>query len=183
MAARIRVWDAPVRLFHWALAALAVFSFVSGKLGGAWLDWHMRSGYAILTLLLFRLAWGVVGSHTARFASFVRGPASVRTYLRERGARGMPGHNPLGGWSVVAMLASLLVQAASGLFADDEIATRGPLAVKVSNAMVARMSAMKAATDASEEMIKTLTRKYNRARQTHITMELLDIVGGANALA
>jgi len=72
----------------------------------------------------------------------VRGPASVRTYLRERGARGMPGHNPLGGWSVVAMLASLLVQAASGLFADDEIATRGPLAVKVSNAMVARMSAI-----------------------------------------
>jgi len=144
MPVRVPVWDVPVRLFHWALAALVVFSFVTGKLAGAWLEWHMRSGYAILTLLLFRLAWGIVGSRTARFASFVHGPGSVRAYLRDARARlrPIPGHNPLGGWSVVTMLAALLAQAISGLFVDDEIATQGPLAAKVSNAMVGRMSAV-----------------------------------------
>lgn len=147
MANRIPLWDAPVRLFHWALALLVVFSFASGKIGGALLEWHMRSGYAILTLLLFRLAWGVVGSQTARFATFVRGPAAVRAYLRDsRGwaGRAAAGHNPLGAWSVVAMLAALSIQAFSGLFVDDEIATQGPLAVKVSNAFVSRMSALHA---------------------------------------
>ena len=99
----------------------------------------------ILTLLLFRLAWGVVGSYAARFAHFVRGPARGHRYARAagRGANpARPGHNPLGGWMVVFLLAILLLQAATGLFADDEIATQGPLAVKVSNAMVGRMSAL-----------------------------------------
>ena len=68
MGLRIPVWDAPVRLFHWALAVLVVFSYTTGKIGGSWLEWHMRSGYTILALLAFRLAWGVVGSETARFA-------------------------------------------------------------------------------------------------------------------
>jgi cytochrome b len=147
MASRIPLWDAPVRLFHWTLALLVVFSFASGKIGGSLLEWHMRSGYAILTLLIFRLAWGVVGSRTARFASFLRGPAAVRDYLRDSGGwpgRAAAGHNPLGGWSVLAMLAVLSTQAFSGLFADDEIATQGPLAVKVSNAFVSRMSALHA---------------------------------------
>jgi cytochrome b len=144
MATRVAVWDAPLRLFHWALAALVVISFVSGKIGGAALEWHMRSGYAILALLLFRLAWGVVGSHTARFSAFVRGPRAVMGYLRA-GLAGRrprsPGHNPLGGWSVMAMLVVLLLQAASGLFVDDEIATQGPLTRKVSNAVVAKLTA------------------------------------------
>ena len=142
---RILVWDAPLRLFHWALATLVVFSFVTGKIGGDWLAWHMRSGYAILTLLLFRIAWGVVGSETARFASFLRGPGHAVAYVRSMVAgahRRVPGHNPLGGWAVLAMLAALLVQAASGLFVDDEIMTRGPLAVKASEATVGRMSAL-----------------------------------------
>ena len=142
---RILVWDAPVRLFHWALAALVVFSFVTGKIGGDWLGWHMRSGYTILTLLLFRLAWGFVGSDTARFASFVRGPGTALAYARTIAAgahRRVPGHNPLGAWAVLAMLAALLLQATSGLFVDDEIMTRGPLAVKASEATVGRMSAL-----------------------------------------
>lgn len=143
-APRVLVWDSPVRLFHWALAALVVFSYVTGKVGGAWLEWHMRSGYAILALLLFRLAWGFAGSDTARFASFLRGPRAAAHYLRSilAGApERMPGHNPLGGWAVLAMLAALLLQSTSGLFVDDEIATRGPLAVKASEATVSRMSA------------------------------------------
>ena len=143
--ARVLVWDAPVRLFHWTLATLVVFSFVTGKIAGDWLPWHMRSGYAILTLLLFRLAWGVVGSETARFASFLRGPGHAIAYVRSiaSGAhRRVLGHNPLGGWAVLAMLAALLVQASSGLFVDDEIMTQGPLAVKASEATVGRMSAV-----------------------------------------
>lgn len=145
MASRIPLWDAPVRLFHWALAACVVFSFTTGKLGGGWLEWHMRSGYTILALLAFRLAWGVVGSETARFASFLRGPRATLAYARALMSRKDPmalGHTPTGGWMIVAMLAILAVQAASGLFADDEIATQGPLAVKASNAFVAKMSAL-----------------------------------------
>lgn len=143
--ARVAVWDVPVRLFHWALAVLVVFSFVTGKVGGTWLEWHMRSGYAILALLLFRLVWGVVGSETARFAGFVRGPRASLGYLKATLVRRPPqvlGHNPLGGWMVLFMLALLLVQAATGLFVDDEIATQGPLVVKVSDAVVARLTTL-----------------------------------------
>jgi cytochrome b len=140
---RAVVWDAPVRLFHWALAVLVVFSFVTGKVGGGWMSWHLKSGYAILALILFRLAWGFAGSDTARFARFVRGPRAAIGYARALLARNPPGaigHNPLGAWMVLAMLGALLLQAACGLFADDEIATQGPLAVRVSEAVVRRMT-------------------------------------------
>ena len=140
---RIRVWDLPTRIFHWTLVVLVVFSFTTGKIGGSWMDWHLRSGYAILTLLLFRLAWGVVGSSTSRFSVFVRGPAAFIQYARgliSKQHRGAVGHNPMGGWMVVFMLVLLLAQASTGLFSDDDIATQGPLAVKVSNAVVGQMS-------------------------------------------
>jgi cytochrome b len=103
----------------------------------------MRSGYAILALLLFRIAWGFVGSDTARFSVFVRSPAAAIDYLRDLGrgvVRPAAGHNPAGGWMVLALLAALLIQTTAGLFADDEIATRGPLAVKASNAFVSQMT-------------------------------------------
>jgi cytochrome b len=147
MSRRILVWDVPVRLFHWALAVLVVFSYVTGKVGGAWMEWHLKSGYTILALLLFRIAWGFAGSETARFAAFVRPPRAVLEYIRARTGGRNPvalGHNPLGGWAVLLLLLVLGVQVASGLFSDDEIATQGPLAVKVSNAMVSRMSALHA---------------------------------------
>src|SRR5437016_314311 len=140
---RIRVWDLPTRLFHWALAGLAIFSYVTGKVGHGWMSWHMKSGYAILVLLLFRLAWGFAGSDTARFARFVHGFGAARDYgrtLLARVPRAVVGHNPLGGWMVLALLAVLLLQAATGLFADDDIATQGPLALKVSEAAVRQMT-------------------------------------------
>jgi cytochrome b len=143
MPARIQVWDLPTRIFHWALAALVVFSFTTGEIGGAWLDWHMRSGYTILALILFRIAWGILGSETSRFASFVRGPSAFFGYARDvfgRRASGVVGHNPMGGWMVLFLVAILLAQAVSGLFADDEISHTGPLVEKVSNAVVARMT-------------------------------------------
>lgn len=133
----ILVWDLPTRLFHWVLAALVVFSVVTGKVGGNAITYHMWSGYAILALVAFRLVWGFVGGRHARFASFVRGPAAVAAYAKGLATgRHIPhlGHNPLGGWSVVAMLAALLLQAGTGLFVDDEIATQGPLNKYVSGA-------------------------------------------------
>jgi len=138
-------WDLPTRLFHWALVVLVVFSYATGKIGGAWMEWHMRSGYAILALLGFRLAWGFMGPAHARFASFLRGPSTAAAYVRAlRGGerRRTPGHNPLGGWMVMLMLALLLLQAGTGLFSNDESAHEGPLAAKVSNAVVDRMSAL-----------------------------------------
>lgn len=143
MARRILVWDLPVRLFHWTLVLLVSFSYTTGKIGGVWMEWHLRSGYAILALLVFRIAWGFAGSETARFPSFVRAPRAGWEYLRARlGGHPptVPGHNPLGGWAVVAMLLVLLLQATTGLFSDDEISTQGPLAAKVSDALVSRMS-------------------------------------------
>jgi len=113
--------------------------------GESWLEWHMKSGYAIVALLLFRLAWGLAGSPAARFASFVRGPAATLAYARElaAGKRELPpGHNPLGGWSVAAMLACLALQAGTGLFSNDESSHEGPLASKVSDATVDRLSSI-----------------------------------------
>lgn len=122
---------------------MVVFSFATGKIGGAWMQWHLKSGYAVLALLAFRIAWGFAGSPSARFAHFLRGPRAVLNHARWARAGSyhpVAGHNPLGGWMVVALLAFVLAQALTGLFADDEIATQGPLAVKVSDAMVSRMS-------------------------------------------
>jgi cytochrome b len=127
-----RVWDLPTRLFHWTLALLVAFSLVSIQLGGFWKDWHMRSGYAILALVVFRLLWGFAGSRTARFASFVRGPRAVLAYLRGRASHAGDGHNPAGGWSVLALLAVLGVQAVTGLFSNDGSFSEGPLARLVS---------------------------------------------------
>lgn len=126
----LRVWDLPTRLFHWALAAAVVALVVTGKVGGDALVWHMRLGPLVGALLVFRVLWGLVGGHWSRFASFVRGPGTVLRYLRGQAAPGEHldvGHNPLGAFSVLAMLALLLAQVATGLVADDEIATTGPL--------------------------------------------------------
>lgn len=130
---KVRVWDLPTRLFHWALAASVVGLVITGNIGGNWMPWHGRLGYAVLTLLLFRLVWGFVGGHWSRFSSFVYGPASILAYLRGQGRpeQGV-GHNPLGMLSVLALLLILFAQVASGLFADDEIAFTGPLAGLVS---------------------------------------------------
>lgn len=124
------VWDLSVRLVHWLLAALIGFSWWS--IENHHTDWHMWSGFAILTLLLFRLLWGVVGSSTARFANFVRGPRAVGEYLRGRW-KGV-GHSPLGALSVVALLGAIIVQVSLGLISQDEDGIyAGPLAGLVSS--------------------------------------------------
>jgi len=138
---KIRLWDLPLRLFHWSLLLLVAGAILSAELAddvtGA-MDWHPRFGYAILALLLFRLVWGFVGSTHARFSSFVRGPGAVIGYIRHMKDHKGPsiGHNPLGALSVLALLATLLLQAVSGLFLNDEdFALEGPLYKHVSGAV------------------------------------------------
>ena len=127
--ARQPVWDIPVRLFHWTLAALILFSWWS--VHNHHTDWHIWSGCAILTLLIFRLLWGFVGSSTARFSTFVRGPRAIAGYWRGTW-RGI-GHNPLGALSVLALLAAVAVQVGLGLFSEDEDGLyMGPLAQLIS---------------------------------------------------
>ena len=126
----VRVWDLPTRLFHWTLAITLVGSFVTGNIGGNAPVWHFRLGYLALTLLSFRAVWGVVGGRWSRFASFVYAPGTVLRYLRGRShphEHHEVGHNPLGSFSVFAMLGLLAVQVGTGLVADDEIANVGPL--------------------------------------------------------
>lgn len=114
----IRVWDLPVRLFHWSLVLLIGAAWWSAK--ARQLELHRFIGYVVLTLILFRLFWGVAGSTTARFSRFVRTPRSVWRYLTSRSpATGAPGHNPLGGWSVMLMLLLFSAQVILGLFAVD----------------------------------------------------------------
>ena len=130
-----RVWDLPSRLFHWLLVILVAVSFTTGTIGGNAMQYHVWSGFAILFLLVFRITWGFVGSRTSRFSDFVKGPAAVWRYANAlvRGdSDSYLGHNPLGGWSVLAMLLALLLQAATGLFANDDIITAGPLYLWVS---------------------------------------------------
>lgn len=133
----VKVWDVPTRLFHWMLVILVMTCVATAKIGGNLMTAHMLSGYLVLALLIFRLVWGVVGGRHARFAAFVRGPRGVWRHVTGITRRDAPrylGHNPLGAWSVVAMLAVLLLQASTGLFASDDIFTEGPLYPLVSNA-------------------------------------------------
>jgi cytochrome b len=126
----VRVWDLPTRLFHWLLALAIAGSVLSGHLGGNAMVWHFRLGYLVFTLLAFRLLWGLVGGRWSRFSSFLYAPGTVLRYLRGQGGAGEHldvGHNPIGSFSVFALLAVLALQVASGLVADDEIANVGPL--------------------------------------------------------
>lgn len=135
----VRIWDLPIRLFHWLLAACVLGSFVTVKMGGFWMDYHFLFGYAIVALLIFRLIWGIVGPRHARFVHFLRGPRAIYDYLRGKDPAS-PGHSPLGALSVVAMLAALTVQAVTGLFANDGIMSEGPLASEVSSATSDRLT-------------------------------------------
>ncbi len=127
-----RVWDLPLRLFHWSLVVLIAVSIYTGENGGfKEMDYHMLSGYAILTLVLFRITWGFIGTRHARFSDFVR-PTAVIAYTQALFGRGQisesaPGHNPLGALSIIAILMTLLVQVGTGLFANDDIFLKGPL--------------------------------------------------------
>lgn len=124
-SATLTLWDFPLRLFHWMLVILVVSAVITVNIGGDAMVWHGQIGRLVLALLSFRLVWGVIGGHYARFRSFPLGSASLRAYLQGKW-QGL-GHNPLGAWSVLAMLAVVLGFAASGPFIGDDAAYLGPL--------------------------------------------------------
>lgn len=130
------VWDLPTRVFHWSLAVLFGVSILTGFNGGLnAMDYHMLSGYTIITLVGFRLLWGIVGSKNSRFLSFIRGPGAIFAHIRTLAdpAEGYAGHNPLGALSIIAMLLALAVQTATGLFSTDDVFVDGPLQHLVSH--------------------------------------------------
>ncbi|MBF0434883.1 MAG: cytochrome b/b6 domain-containing protein [Magnetococcales bacterium] len=142
---RIPTWDLPVRLCHWLLVALVIDAWISNKFGDIRLRWHLWNGYAILTLLVFRIIWGFVGSSTARFTNFMTGWSEVVHYLKSTmhgNAPSYPGHNPAGGWSVAALLSLLTMQGLCGLFASDDIMASGPLNFLVSETMAGKLSTL-----------------------------------------
>lgn len=132
--AMVKVWDLPTRVFHWGLLLAVAALLITGNVGGNWMIWHMRAGYMVGALLLFRAIWGMGGGHWSRFSTFVPSPRRLMNYLQGNGDA-LPGlgHNPLGALSVMALLGLLALQVATGLVSDDEIAFTGPLFALVSS--------------------------------------------------
>lgn len=128
----VKVWDSATRLFHWGIVLLVFASWATAQFN--LMGWHVWSGYAIFTLLVFRVLWGIVGSDTARFAWFLRSPAAAFRHLRvfhRREPDTEIGHNAAGGWMVLLLLALLGLQVATGLYANDQAMTEGPFAERV----------------------------------------------------
>jgi cytochrome b len=125
----VRVWDLPTRIFHLALLLLIAGMYVTGDAGDDWMRVHFFFGYAILTLILFRLVWGFIGGYWSRFTHFVPTPSRLMHYVRTfrlQGAEHAVGHNPLGALSVLALILVVLLQVLTGFCSDDEIASAGP---------------------------------------------------------
>jgi len=128
----VRVWDLPVRLFHWLIVALVAAAYATWRLN--WIVWHGWIGDLVLALVLFRLLWGFFGSETARFSHFLARPAIVFQHLKYvflREPDRQVGHNPAGGWMVLLLLALLLAEALTGIYVANDIADVGPLTAVV----------------------------------------------------
>jgi len=139
---KVRIWDLPTRLFHWLFAAAVIGAVATVKVGGSWMDWHMPLGITALVLLAFRLIWGFTGSRYARFASFLVTPGKTLAYLKSKPHSKSAGHNPLGAWSVIALLLVVGIQAFTGLFTTDDILVQGPLNQFVSGDVASVMTSI-----------------------------------------
>ena len=134
---QVLVWDLPTRIFHWLFALAVLGALTCAAIGGQAMAWHMRFGYTALALVSFRLVWGFVGPRYARFANFPPQPTRALRYLRDGAREPFVGHNPAGALSVYAILACIALQAATGLFASDDLLWSGPLSKLVPNSVVA----------------------------------------------
>ena len=141
----IKVWDLYIRLSHWLAVLLIISAWLSANFGDAEFKWHSLNGYALLILAVSRIIWGFVGSSSAQFSHFVKSPMSVVSYLKGMFKGNAPtysGHNPAGGWMVIALLLALVFQAITGMFSSDDILAEGPFAFAVSSRMVSKMTAL-----------------------------------------
>ena len=134
---QVRIWDIPLRLFHWALAALVTCQFLIAWVFTDAMDLHVTLGYLTLTLIVFRIFWGFIGTTYAQFKNFLVSPTSLVAYIRglfNRASQSKSaGHNPIGGYSTIAIIVCILAQGFSGLFCDDDVFTAGPLRHLVSD--------------------------------------------------
>jgi cytochrome b len=141
----VKIWDLPVRFFHWSLVLLFIAAYVTNSLGTNYFKYHLWSGYAIIVLVVFRLIWGFVGTYHARFINFLRDPFSTAKYafsvLRKKDEHHL-GHNPLGAVMVIILLLAILVQAVTGLFTNDEIFNLGPLYAYVSDELSLQLTSV-----------------------------------------
>lgn len=124
----VKVWDILIRIFHWLLVAAFVIAYFTAEEENVW---HIYSGYTVLGLIIFRIVWGLVGGQYARFSNFIYSPSAVFNYLKTLASKNPThylGHNPAGGWMIMALLVSLFAVTLSGLklYAIEE--GRGPLA-------------------------------------------------------
>ena len=124
---KVLVWDGPTRLFHWVVVTLVVAAYVTWRLN--WMDWHAKAGYALLTLVIFRILWGFFGSETTRFSRFLASPRAAARHLAhalhpepDRQA----GHNPAGGWMVLLLLFLLFAETLTGVYVANDVADEGP---------------------------------------------------------
>lgn len=131
------VWDIPTRMFHWLLVIAVVMQWVTAEFTDD-MELHSYVGYGLLGLLLFRVMWGFVGTRHARFLSFVKGPQSAIAYAKDKDAV-TAGHNPFGGWMVIVMLVTLIMQGVSGLFITDDVLFNGPYYSSVSDELQSTM--------------------------------------------
>lgn len=119
----LKIWDIWVRLFHWSLVLSVLFVLFTAETGTWFFNWHKTVGECVLLLLVFRLIWGLFGSSNARLSTLLQSPRSAVSHLKglfQRRLHDERGHNPAGGWAVLAMLLLLSVQAGTGLFIADE---------------------------------------------------------------
>lgn len=157
MSEKRLVWDLPLRAFHWLLFLSIVGLWVTGKADAdymdwltkhfdvTWMEWHFRIGYFVIGLLLFRIIWGFIGPKHARFVNFVPGPAKFFSYFAsvlKRDSKPAIGHNPMGALMVLVLLASIGLQAYTGLFTSDDIVWAGPYNSAVSSALADKMGAI-----------------------------------------
>jgi cytochrome b len=137
---KTRIWDLPLRTFHWLLVLTVLMSFITVKVGGNAMTWHARFGYLVIGLMIFRLIWGFAGSYHARFRNFIKGPGAIVGYLKD--PRPTPGHSPLGAVSVVVLITLFTLQALAGLFSSDDIAFDGPFVKYVPSAWVESLTSL-----------------------------------------
>lgn len=141
----LKIWDLPVRFFHWSLVSLFIAAYVTNALGTNYFTYHLWCGYAIIVLVSFRIIWGLVGTYHARFSSFVRNPITTLKYaisVFKKTDKHYLGHNPLGAIMVVVLLLTILVQAITGLFTNDEIFNTGPLYGYISDTLSLELTSL-----------------------------------------
>jgi cytochrome b len=141
----IKVWDLPIRIFHWSLVLLFIAAYVTNELGTTYFQYHVWCGYSLIVLVCFRIIWGLVGTYHARFIHFVRNPITTLKYALStlRGTeKHYTGHNPLGAVMVIVLLLGLLAQGFTGLFTNDEILNVGPLYAYISNDLSLQLTSL-----------------------------------------